>query len=200
MDKLWAAYERVCKPNAPIVLTAAQPFSSQLAVSKPSWFKYEIIWVKNKATGHLNAKKQPMRTHENILVFYKQQPTYNPQMTGGHEPLHYAVNKQKTELYGAQKGVESRTGATDRYPKSVVYFDVVNNADRVHPTQKPVELFAYLIKTFSNVGDTVLDNTAGGLTTARACLSSQRNYICIEKNEAYIEAALEQFPTDIFSE
>jgi site-specific DNA-methyltransferase (adenine-specific) len=199
-NDLWRCYERVCKPNAAIVLTAAQPFSSQLTVSKPTWFKYEIIWVKNKATGHLNAKKQPMRAHENILVFYKQQPTYNPQMTSGHEPLHYAVNKQKTELYGAQKAVESRTGATDRYPKSVVHFDVVNNSDRVHETQKPVELFSYLIKTFSNPGDVILDNTAGGLTTAIACLATQRRYICIEQNADYISKALDRFPNDIFSE
>lgn len=197
---LWEAYERVCKPNAAIVLTAAQPFSSYLAVSKPSWFKYEIIWVKNKATGHLNAKKMPMRNHENILVFYAEPPAYNPQMTNGHDPLHYAVNKHTSELYGKQKAIESRTGATDRYPKSVVHFDVVNNADRIHPTQKPVDLFAYLIKTFSNAGDVVLDNTAGGLTTAVACLLTKRRYICIEKDAEYITKGVERFQQDIFVE
>jgi site-specific DNA-methyltransferase (adenine-specific) len=198
-NELWEAYERVCKPNAAIVLTATQPFSSYLAVSKPTWFKYEIVWVKNKATGHLNAKKQPMRSHENILVFYKQQPTYNPQMTSGHEPLHYAVNKNQTKLYGKYGGVESRTGATDRYPKSVLYFDVVNQTERIHETQKPVDLFAYLIKTFSNEGDAVLDNTAGSLTTAVACLSTQRKYICIEKNAEYLEKAISsRFSDNIF--
>lgn len=197
-DKLWQCYERVCKPNAAIVLTAAQPFSSQLVVSKPTWFKYEIIWVKNKATGHLNAKKQPMRAHENILVFYKQQPTYNPQMTSGHEPLHYAVNKKQTKLYGKYGGVESRTGATDRYPKSVLHFDVVNQSERVHETQKPVELFAYLIKTFSNLGDIVLDNTAGSGTTGIAAKQNGRRYILIERDDKYVDAMKGRF-TDLAS-
>lgn len=200
LDKLWEAYKRVCKPSAAIVLTATQPFSSVLVASKPDWFKYEIIWVKNKATGHLNAKKQPMRNHESILVFYQSPPTYNPQMTLGHEPLHYAINKNQTKLYGKYGGVESRTGATDRYPKSVVYFDVVNQSDRVHETQKPVELFQYLIETYSNEGDLILDHCCGSGTTGVAAKITNRKYILIEKDEKYVLAACNRFKGNILDE
>ena len=116
--------------------------------------------------------------------------TYNPQMTDGHEPLHYAVNKSTSDLYGDFKSVESRTGATNRYPKSIVSFNVVNNNDRVHPTQKPVELFKYLIKMFSNEEEIVFDPFAGSLTTAVAAQSCQRRYICIEKEKEYTDTGL----------
>jgi DNA modification methylase len=199
-DFMWKHLERITKSNAPMIFTASQPFASLLIASKPEWFKYEIIWVKNKATGHLNAKKMPMRNHENILVFYRQPPTYIPQMTNGHEPLHCAVNKNQTKLYGEYGGVESRTGATDRYPKSVVHFDVVNQTDRIHETQKPVELFAYLIKTFSNEGDVVLDPCSGSATTGVAASFTRRRYICIEKDGGYFEKAKTRFKPDLFAD
>ena len=189
IEELWKHFERVAKDGAAFIFTAMQPFTTYLINSKPEWFRYELIWVKNKSTGHLNAKKMPMRSHENVLVFYKSLPKYNPQMTTGHEPLHYAVNEQ-TVLYGKFKSVESRTGATDRYPKSVLYFDVVNQTERTHETQKPVELFSYLIKTFSSPGDIVLDPCAGSGTTAISARNTGRKYILIEKNEKYTKSIL----------
>lgn len=139
-----------------------------------------------------------MRAHEHILVFYQKLPTYNPQMTEGHEPLHYAVNKSTTKLYGNYNGVESRTGSTNRYPRSVLEFDVVNQTQRYHPTQKPIELIKYLIETYSNKNDLVLDNTAGSCVLAFACSQVDRNFICIEKNKEYIEEAYKRYSENIF--
>lgn len=200
MDTMWREFERVAKKNAAMVFTATQPFTTELIYSKKQWFKYEMIWVKNKSTGHLNAKKMPMKNHENILVFYQKQPTYNPQMSQGHDPLHYAINKNQTKLYGKYGGVESRTGATDRYPKSVVNFDVVNQESsiRIHENQKPVDMFSYLIKMFTNEGETVLDICAGSCTTAFAALNTKRKYICIEKEQDYIEKASNLLRGSIF--
>jgi DNA modification methylase len=191
-DLIWKQLKRVLVPNGVACLLAINPFASDLIQSNKEWFRYDLIWVKNKVTGHLNANRMPLRNHESVLVFYEKLPDYNPQMTQGHEPLHYAVNRGKTELYGEFDSVESRTGARDRYPKSVLQFDVVNNSERIHPTQKPVDLFSYLIKSYSKEGDCVLDFTAGALTTALAAHLTHRKYICIEQESMYIEAGLEK--------
>lgn len=188
LESIWREIKRFLKPNGVVCMTATQPFASDLICSNRDWFRYDLIWNKNKVTGHLNAKKMPLRSHESILVFYNELPAYNPQMTNGHDPLHYAVNRGKTELYGEFDSVESRTGATDRYPRSVLDFDVVNNSERMHPTQKPVELFSYLIKTFTNEGDLVVDIAAGSMTTGVAAQLTNRKFICIEKEEMYVEA------------
>jgi site-specific DNA-methyltransferase (adenine-specific) len=190
---LWAAYKRVCKPNAAIVLTATDPFASQLIVSNLSWYRYDWSWVKNKSTGFLNAKKMPLRRHERVLVFYQNLPTYNPQKTLNCSPVH-AYSKKNTNQsidgpnYGQTKPV-SGGGSTERYPTSVLYFPVVNNdsPDRIHPTQKPVPLFEYLIKTYTNENDLVLDNCIGSGTTAIACINSNRRYLGIESNPVYHE-------------
>lgn len=188
-DPLWREYWRVCKPNAAVVLTAAQPFTSALVMSQVDRFKYDWIWRKNKGSGQLNAKRMPMRQHESVLVFGN--PIYNPQMTEGHRPANKATNRNRSLNYGEVKGKEYG-GTTLRYPQSVQDFPVVNNdaRDRMHPTQKPVALFDYLIRTYTNPGDLVLDNCAGSGTTAVAAEQTGRRWLCIEREPAYYYGAV----------
>jgi len=317
LDKLWKEYNRVCKINAAIVLTAAQPFTSNLVMSNPKYFKYNWIWEKSKATGYLNAKKMPMRAHEDVCVFYRKPPTYNPQMVQG-KPYDKGTAHRPTSVYGAQ-GLKEKTkrkkqlqkmicekdgtiktnalellilevekselvckesmistnsnfdcnsidgdnvsvfetdvatqldcndidrtlggisndvdcdGAVTedgcnvvnesfgvefiieklvelvkplkttvkndtglRYPRTVQYFKTAESEGRksiIHPTQKPLALFEYLVKTYSNEGDLVLDNCIGGGTTAVACINTNRNYIGMELDEGYYEKCLER--------
>lgn len=184
---LWEAYERIIKENGAIVLFAKAPFDKILAASNLQLFRYEWIWEKNKSTGHLNADHMPMQAHENILVFYKKKPTYNPQMTAGHRPMNAAMGNHNSTVYGSGIGVPSNAGSTERMPRSVVYFPVVNNDDpeRVHPNQKPVPLLEYFIRTYSNQGDTILDNCGGSCSTAVAAARCKRNYIVIEKDAEF---------------
>jgi DNA modification methylase len=187
LDQLWAEYRRLCR--GAIVLTASQPFASLLVTSNLPGFKHDWVWEKNKASGHLNAKRQPMRAHEDVLVFGA--PPYFPQMTEGHRPGNYARRTQWSDNYGAQKPSEYG-GATTRYPRSVQQFDIINNDDpeKWHPTQKPVALFEYLIRTYTSEGQTVLDNTAGSGTTAIAAENTGRRWLCIEKDEDYYRKAV----------
>ncbi len=188
MNKLWEQYERIIKNSGAIVLTAQTPFDKILGCSNLKLLRYEWIWQKNKSTGFLNAKKMPMKSHENILVFYKQLPTYNPQKTEGHEPAHsFTKNTSDGSNYGKTLLGIKGGGQTDRYPKDVISVAVENNgtANKFHSTQKPVALFEYLVKTYTNEGDTVLDNCAGSGTTAIACLNTKRNFVLIEKEEKY---------------
>ena len=191
-DKLWEEYTRIAKDNAAIVLTATQPFASQLIMSNPALFRYDLIWTKNKKTGFLNAKKMPLRAHECILVFYKKLPTYNPQKTTGHKPVNsYTKHTSDGTNYGeTQKGIKGG-GQTDRYPTSVLYFPVVNNdsKEKLHPTQKPVELFEWLIRTYSNENMLVLDNCIGSGTTGIAAVRTNRRFIGIENDEVYYRTA-----------
>jgi DNA modification methylase len=187
-EPLWAQYERVIKENGAIVLFAKAPFDKMLGASNPKLFRYEWIWEKNKATGHLNAEHMPLQQHENILVFYKSPPTYNPRMEIGFKPINYAVSRNTSEVYGKVSDTVNRFGATDRFPKSVLHFPVVNNDDpkRIHPNQKPVELLQYFIETYTNTGDVVLDNCSGSGATAEACISCSRNFIAIEQSKQYV--------------
>lgn len=185
-EPLWEQYERVIKDNGAIVLTAAQPFTSALVMSNLKLFKYDWVWKKPKGTGHLNAKKQPMRDKEDILVFYKRQPTYNPQMVKG-EPYQSKSGKSQYEGYGKDKRMGNNNNGL-RYPKQVIEFGVVER-NTVHPTQKPVALFEYLIKTYTNEGDIVLDNCVGSGTTAIAAHNTGRFFIGIEKEPKYVEIA-----------
>ncbi len=189
-DLLWPEYERIIKDDGAIVLFAKAPFDKVLAASNMRLFRYEWIWEKNKATGHLNSKIMPMQAHENILVFYKNPPTYNPQITSGHNPMNRATTKNRSGVYGFAKDSANQAGTTDRLPRSVLYFSVVNNDDseRIHPNQKPVELIEYLIRTYTNEGDTVLDNCGGSCVTAEAAVRTKRNYIVIEKDSHYATA------------
>ncbi|MDW4537107.1 site-specific DNA-methyltransferase [Bacillus cereus] len=189
-NELWHQYERIIKDNGAIVLTAAQPFAAQLIVSNPKLFRYEWIWEKTAATGHLNAKKMPMRAHESILVFYKKLPTYKPIKTTGHAPVNsYTKHQDDGTNYGKTKIGISGGGSTERYPRSVQRFSTDKQKEAIHPTQKPVALFEYLIKTYTNEGETVLDNCIGSGITAVAAINTNRNFIGFEISEEYCAAA-----------
>ncbi|WOF33041.1 site-specific DNA-methyltransferase (plasmid) [Bacillus subtilis] len=187
LDKIWKEYNRIIKDNGAIVLTAQTPFDKVLGASNLKMLKYEWIWEKNRGTGHLNAKKMPMKSHENILVFYKKLPTYNPQMREGEPYVRKDCSKSSLNKGNYGKTNESHTTVNNggRYPLSVLNFNSVERT--VHPTQKPVELFEYLIKTYTNEGELVLDNCMGSGTTAIACINTKRNYIGFETEEEYIE-------------
>jgi site-specific DNA-methyltransferase (adenine-specific) len=192
-DDLWEQYERIIKENGAIVLTASQPFTSNLVMSKTKLFRYSLVWEKSKSTGYLNSKKMPMRSHEDILVFYKKIPTYNPQMTQG-EPYDKGKAHRPTEVYREQKGeihVKNDTGL--RYPRSVQYFKTAESEGKVyHPTQKPISLMEWLIKTYTNENDLVLDNCIGVGTTAIAAINTNRRYIGIEIDKNYFNIAKER--------
>ena len=182
---LWEQYLRVAKPEAAIVLTAAQPFTSALVMSRPDLFRYEWIWEKGNATGFLNAKKQPLRAHESALVFYRKQPTYNPQMTAGHERKTASRKTVNSECYGKAISL-TNYDSTERYPRSVQFFSSDKQTGSFHPTQKPVALMRYLIETYTALDKVVLDSCAGSGTTAVACALSGRKSICIEQETKYL--------------
>jgi len=192
LDKLWEQYNRVCKINAPIVLTSAQPFTSALIMSNPKYFKYNWIWEKSKATGYLNAKRMPMRAHEDVCVFYRKPPVYNPKMVQG-EPYNKGKAHRPTDVYGEQRSVLVKNDTGLRYPRTVQYFKTAESEGKVyHPTQKPIEMFKYFIETYTNEGDLVLDNCIGSGTTALACLATKRDYIGIEMEEKYFDIVNER--------
>ena len=184
LEPLWEQYERIIKDNGAIVLTAQTPFDKVLGASNLKMLKYEWIWQKPQGTGHLNAKKMPMKNHENILVFYKKLPTYNPQMRKGFEP-YTQKSGRGSDNYGEQKQVVT-VNSGERYPLSVVDF---NPNKGLHPTQKPVALMEYLIKTYTNEGDLVLDNVMGSGTTGVACKNLNRHFIGMELDEGYFNIA-----------
>lgn len=189
---MWEQLKRVIKPNGAIVMTASQPFTSSLVMSNAAQFRYSLCWEKTTATGHLNAKKMPMRAHEDLIVFYGKLPTYNPQMTHGHERKTSALvdrAKNQSECYGSQKGVTSYD-STSRYPRSVIKTSTDKQRTKLHPTQKPVELMEYLIKTYTNEGETVLDFTAGSFSTGVACVNLNRKFVGIENDENYFDIGL----------
>jgi len=191
LPSLWEEYQRILKNNRIIILTAMQPFSSQLVLSNLKLFKYEWIWSKNKSTGFLNAKKAPLRAHEQILVFSKGKARYYPQKTFNHAPVHF-YTKHTTDgtNYGMTRLNISGGGSTERYPTSILIYPV--ETQKMHPTQKPVKLFEYLIKTYTNENDIVLDNCIGSGTTAVAAKNLKRNFIGIEKEEKYWKLAIER--------
>lgn len=196
LQSLWKEYKRIIKPNGVILLFAQTPFDKVLGVSNLKWLKYEWIWEKTQATGHLNAKKMPMKAHEQILVFYDKLPTYNPQKTTGHKPINsytkYIETQNNTELYGKMKKEIKGGGDTDRFPRSVLKYASDKQKDYLHSTQKPLKLCEYLINTYTNEGDLVLDNTAGSGTTGLAAKNLNRNYILIEKEEVHYQTILKR--------
>jgi site-specific DNA-methyltransferase (adenine-specific) len=190
-ELMWEQLNRIIKPNGAIVLFGSEPFSSALRMSNIKNYKYDITWEKPKGTGHLNAKKQPMRYTETISIFYKKQCVYNPQMTTGHKPSNKSSikSKKQTEVYGKFEK-QSNGGQTERYPKNILKFNNVNSAHNiVHPTQKPIALMEYLIKTYTNENETVLDFTMGSGSTMVACQNTNRNGIGIEMDENYFNIA-----------
>ena len=192
LDELWKEYKRIIKDNGVIALTSQGIFTAKLMLSNEKWFKYKLVWVKSKATNFLNAKKQPLRKHENICVFYNKQPQYNPQMTEG-EPYDKGVRKnQLTGSYGDFNPVHVKSEGM-RYPTDVIYFKTAESEGKVyHPTQKPVSLLEYLIKTYTNERETVLDNCMGSGSTGVACINTNRNFIGMELDENYFNIAKER--------
>ena len=180
-EPMWEQLKRVVKPNGAIVMTASQPFTTMLIASNIKMFKYCWAWKKSKPTGHLNAKKQPLKTYEDIVVFYGKQCCYNPQ---GIKPTNKIVRRTNRGNYGECSATthQSVTG----YPRNLVEFSSV---DGVHQTQKPVALMEYLIKTYTNEGETVLDFTMGSGTTGVACVNTGRKFIGIELDQEYFEVA-----------
>lgn len=192
-EPLWANYWRVAKPNAAIVLTAAQPFTSALVMSQVDRFKYGWVWRKSRATGVLNAKKQPLRQHEDVTVFYRSQPIYNPQGLEDCDVQNATGQTRRAngdDSYGSVTETETGTYRQTKtgYPRSVIEFDSVHKP--VHRTQKPVALFEYLIRTYTDEGMLVLDNCAGSGTTAIAAERTGRRWLCIEREPSYYYPAV----------
>jgi site-specific DNA-methyltransferase (adenine-specific) len=183
---LWQQYKRICR--GAIVLFAQTPFDKVLGASNIENLKYEWIWIKENSTGFLNAKKSPLKKHENILIFYEKQPTYNPQFRVG-EP-YKAKQGTKSTNYGDVNPGYFTVNTGVRYPNSILEFS--RDKNKLHPTQKPVALFEYLIKTYTNEGNAVLDNCMGSGTTAIACLNTNRNYIGFETDQKYFDVSQER--------
>lgn len=190
LEEMWVQLNRICKPNTAKLMFAQTPFDKILGCSNLKELKYEWIWEKTTATGHLNAKKMPMKAHENILVFYKSLPAYNPQKTTGHKPANsYTKHQDDGSNYGETKVGISGGGQTDRYPRSVQVFKTDKQKVSLHPTQKPVALLEYLIKTYTQEGETVLDFTFGSGSTGIACLNTNRKFLGIEMDANYYDIA-----------
>lgn len=184
-EPLWTQYKRIIKDNGAIILFANGMFTAELMMSNKQMWRYNLIWEKTQPTGFLNAKKMPLRNHEDICIFYKKPPTYNPQMSTGHtrkvSKAEHKVGCKATTDYG-EHGLTTYD-STERYPKSVWKFAKDIQKSALHPTQKPVALVEELIKTYSNENDLILDSCAGSMTTAVAALNTNRRVICIEKEE-----------------
>jgi site-specific DNA-methyltransferase (adenine-specific) len=189
-DKLWEQFHRVIKKNGVMALTASQPFTSFVVRSNVKNFKYSWIWEKSKATGYLNAKKRPMNAHEDVLIFSKGTPRYFPQMTNG-EPYNKGKAHRPTDVYGKQKSVLVEDKKGIRYPRSVQYFKTAESEGEViHPTQKPISLFEYLIRTYSLENEIILDACMGSGSTAIACINTNRKYIGYELDTKYYNDSL----------
>lgn len=190
---LWDQYKRVIKDNGVVLLFGQGMFTAQLMVSNPKWWRYNLIWEKTQPTGFLNAHRMPLRAHEDICVFYKKKPVYNPIMRHGVRKVSSAYSKRnaiKTSNYGdfQPKDYDSNL----RFPTSVLCFSKDIQFSAIHPTQKPVALLEWLIKTYTNPGNIVLDSCSGSGTTAVACFNTGRKYICFERDERYYQLSVER--------
>ena len=184
---MWEQLKRIIKSNGAIVMTASQPFTTVLISSNLKMFKYEWIWEKPQGTNPMNAKVMPLKSHENILVFYSNKPNYNPQMWQSTPYSGFSSDSSKIgEVYGFAKSKHRSNPEGTRYPKTVLRF---KQDKGLHPTQKPVALMEYLIKTYTQEGETVLDFAAGSFTTGVACKNTGRKFIGIEKDAGYFEIA-----------
>ena len=199
-EPLWEQYRRIAKPRAAIVLTASQPFTSALGASNLAWLRYSWVWEKSRPTDFLNAKKKPLKGFEDVLVFYKGYPTYNPQGTtaidrvvqnGGTKRNGRGAKKVNGDqsFHGVVANDDYRQTVTG-YPRGIIKFAQDSNA--LHPTQKPVALMEYLIRTYTNEGDVVLDNCMGSGTTGVACANTGRRFIGMEMDAGYFEIAAER--------
>lgn len=194
LDKLWQQYRRIIKRNGAIVLFADGMFMADLMKSNPAWWRYNLVWDKKLITGFLNANRQPLRQHEEICVFYQKQPTYNPQKTLGVKS--HSAGKKKDRAnhnYGDFDFVDNAEVHGDmKFPVSILQFQKTHPSKVVHPTEKPVALLQYLIQTYTNPGDTVLDNCMGSGSSGVACANTGRNFIGMELDERYFEIASER--------
>jgi site-specific DNA-methyltransferase (adenine-specific) len=181
LEPLWNEYKRIIMDNGAILLFSKGVFTAELILSNKDMYRYKYTWVKNRATGHLNVNRMPMQATEDILVFYKNQPVYNPQKTEGHKPVNNFYTRHTGSNYGKADNCSSGGGSTERYPTDVLFYSVVNKP--LHPTEKPVELLEFLIKTYSNEDDLVLDNCSGSGSLAEACMKTNRRFFCIEQDE-----------------
>lgn len=191
---LWEQYLRVAKKSAPIITTASQPFSTDVINSARDLFRYELIWDKTKGGNFLLAKKMPMKSHENILVFYRKQPTYNPQMETRGRVRKKGGGKSSSNFEGANPTISYNN---TYYPTSIIVASTGSRKEHFHPTQKPVPLMEYLVRTYTNEGDTVLDNCMGSGTTGVACVRSKRKFIGIESDVAYFNIAKKRIENEI---
>lgn len=194
-EPLWKQYERIIKDRGMICLTAVQPFATELINSNRKLFKYDLVWDKKMPTGFLNARRQPLRRHELILCFYKKAPVYNPIMRQGKKRSKGGKLYSLSNCYGIINKPKEKEIYNQYFPTSIIEVSNANQKDKLHPTQKPVELFEYLIKTYTNEGDLVLDNAAGVMTTGIACERTGRRWICIEKEEEYCIKGRDRFKT-----
>lgn len=185
---LWKELHRVAKVSAAILIFGIEPFSSRLRPSNEDHYRYDWVWEKTHATGFLNANRQPLRAHEFISVFYRKQPTYNPQKTDGHIRKVSNRNSLNSKLYGKAKK-DVKYDSTERYPRSVLVFSSDKQTNALHPTQKPIDLIKYFIKTYSNPGDTVLDFTMGSGSTGAAALMLDRDFVGIEQDRTFFKTA-----------
>ena len=188
LDKLWEQYNRIIKDNGAITLFAQTPFDKVLGVSNLKMLKYEWIWEKEQGTGFLNAKKMPLKNHENILIFYKKPPIYNPQMKKGKP---YTLERNTfTVNYGKQVDMVRTENTGERYPLTILKFK--RDKEKLHPTQKPIALLEYLIKTYTKENEIVLDNCMGSGSTGVACVNANRNFIGMELDNNYFNTAKER--------
>ena len=199
-DLLWEQYRRVCKPNAAIILFAQGMFTADLMTSNRKWWRYNLIWDKCRTNGFLNANRMPLRQHEDIVVFYQSLPTYNPQMipSSPHARNHGkgAMEKNTNRCYG-NFTPSPAVIADEKFPSSIVYFPKGHDKDAwIHPTQKPVDLLRYLVLTYTNEGDTVLDNCMGSGTTAIACIKERRHFIGFELSKEYFDKAVRRIKAE----
>lgn len=188
-EKMWKNYERIIKDNGAIVLFSAEPFTSRLVLSNIKLFRYDLIWEKSQGSDFLNARRKPLRVHENICVFYKKQPTYNPQKTAG-KPYKTTPSDKQSSNYGkinSEWFTENKDGM--RFPLTITRFSSSTNGNKYHPTQKPVALLEYLIKTYTNEGELILDNCMGSGSTCVAAINTDRHYIGFELEKEYFDIA-----------
>lgn len=196
LDKLWSEYERVIKDNGAIVLFSAEPFTSVLINSNPKLYRYDLIWDKKLSSGFLNSKRMPLRRHEQIIVFYKKLPTYNPQMETRGKVRKKGITTETgkhTSNYGKFKNTVSENNTY--YPTSILEFSNANRSEKVHPTQKPLSLIEYMIRTYTNEGDLILDNACGSGTTGLGAKNLKRDYIMIEQDPDIYEIACKRLLT-----
>lgn len=188
-ESLWGEYNRVVKENGAIVLFGQGLFTAELAYSNKDMFRYRLVWEKTKAGGFLNARRMPLQAHEDISIFYKRLPTYNPQMTEGKPYIKKNITNGDGGCYGKfERTGEVKINSGTRFPRSVLKFSN-DNHNSIHTTQKPVKLLEYLIKTYTNEGETVLDNCMGSGSTGIACINTNRNFIGMELNEKFFKSA-----------